>query len=129
MTRKITTLATDKVASPPKPTTVTVLVEIHADDFVQMFGDPHIQARIINRPRASIANECRVDDLVDSILPLRFKQIRWPDRGLLKTGNIRQLTLADVKEGVEALNALDHCRWPNNRTRQLAIMEVQRNEH
>lgn len=102
----------------------TVLVEIHSDGFIQVYGDEHIQCKIINRPHSTIANEARVDEFVDSVLPQRFQQIRWPGRGLLNIGNVRRKTIADVLQRVEALNELEHCRWSNNRSRQLAILEA-----
>jgi len=95
------------------PTPATVLVEIAADGFITVYGDQHVQVRIINRPIASNAeNGCRLDELIGWILPWRYREIYWP--GNVRTyGHIQRMTLAGVQhrvaqqEIVESIGALN----------------------
>lgn len=109
----------------------TVLVEVHADGFVEVFGDDHVQVMVINRPSASNnTNECKVDDLIDSILPKRVQDIRWPGPNVRRTGNIQPLTVEHVKQRIKELDLLysigdyPNKHFNNERTKQLGVIEA-----
>ena len=85
----------------------TVLIEIAADGFITVYGDDHVQVKIINRPLVSTAaNGCRLDEWIDSILPRRYRDIRWP--GNIRTyGQYDPVTLDGVRIRIDSMNAIE----------------------
>lgn len=93
----------------PAATVEPVVVEIHGDGFVNVFGSKNVSAIAINRPRCqSSASELVVDDLIGEILPVRHRQVYFP--GMIRAGCLfRPITpeaLADILTNVSVFDSL-----------------------
>lgn len=110
------------------PTKSTVLVEIAHDGFVTVYGDTHIQAKVVNLPGAlTTAEEVRIDEWMDSVLPLRYRDIRWPGTNIRAAGNFRQIGVDDISRVVANVNLINAIggeskRFHNERSIQLAAI-------
>lgn len=107
----------------------TVIVEIHSDGFIRVYGDRHIQAKIINRPLAKTAAAGRlVDELIDSILPQRFADVYFPGN-VRATGLVKPIRPSDIQGVVYELEMLNAIGEPSRyhtspKRRILAAMEA-----
>lgn len=93
----------------PAATMEPVVVEIHGDGFVRIFGSKNVWPIAMNRPDAkSTAGELLVDDLITEILPLRHRQVYFP--GMIRASCLyRKITpakLADILAHVDLFHAL-----------------------
>ena len=108
----------------------TILVELHADGLVRVFGDESIQVKIVNRPVASTnKNDIRVEELIDSVLPQRYREVYWPGPNLRAMGNYKPITVMDVAATVAQLNMIDELpgsdsRFTTAKRKQLAAIEA-----
>ena len=107
----------------------TVLVELNSDGHIRVFGNRDIQVKIINRPSGSTVKiENRIEELIDSVLPPRYKKIYWPGPNLRKQGQWKSTNIRDVKHVVAELNCLDRlpgkCTRYDGRRKQLISMEA-----
>ena len=86
----------------------TVLIEVASDGFITVYGDPHIQVKIINRPKVSTAeNGRRLDEWIDSILPWRYRDIRWPGQNIRAYGMVTPMDLKDVERRINDMKLVD----------------------
>jgi len=107
----------------------TVLVELNSDGHVRVFGNRDIQVKIINRPSGSTVKiENRIEELIDSVLPQRYRDVYWAGPTLRAMGQWKSTNLRDLKNAVDGLEYLEDMfvegtRY-DGRRKQLISMEA-----
>jgi hypothetical protein len=75
-------------ARKPQPPRHTVLVFVHADGFIEVFGDKSIDAKIVNVPDCP-GHEAMAEDVAELMMPARYRNLYRADR-LIATGVSRK---------------------------------------
>jgi len=120
-----------KVLSKYLQTPATALVLIHGDGFIEVFGGQSLQVKILNLPIIStVDNELRLAELLDSLLPQRYKDIFFGGYNLRATGNIRTRTAKDIVsivhqiELIHSIGDSSKAHYPTIKSKQLAALEA-----
>ena len=81
----------------PSPV-VPVLVCLHPDGFVEVYGPPNVRAVVANVPAARTAREeAAAQDWLDRTLPRRFAELRVPSGPTLRaTGRVECVSAAEL---------------------------------
>lgn len=128
MIQKVSGESSLRPQPPTQPTRATILVEVAADGFIKVYGHKHIQAKIINRPSVATSElGCQVDELIDNALPVRYREIYYPNN-IRATGKVKRTKPSDILRISHELEILNSIGTPSryytdSRSRILAAME------
>lgn len=96
------------------PVPAKVVVELHADGLVKVYGPKHVQVAIMQRPVETAPQlEALVDEYIEVFLPPGFKSVYWPSNLVsqqkVERVAIKELAkrLAQTKAKVDLLKAID----------------------
>ena len=92
--------------SPNSTPRARVLVISHPDGHLEVFGEQNIDVLIQRVPRAdSDQGRCIAEDVVELLLPLRFKNLYWPNKCRAR-GTTRPLTADTLQQALFVGNLL-----------------------
>src|SRR5688572_18795041 len=87
------------------PVPTKVVVELHADGWVKVYGQPHVSVAMIQRPVETTRNvEALVDSYVDVFLPPGFRSVYWPTN-LKEQGRVERLTIQELMDRLQYADA------------------------
>lgn len=83
----------------PRPPKQPVLVILHSDGYVQVYGDRKlVDCHVAIMPQmTSDKGQMLAEQILELELPLRYKQIYWPGN-LIGTHQVRTRTLDDIAQ-------------------------------
>ena len=97
------------------PVPTKVVVELHADGWVKVYGPPHVSVAMIQRPidfdilgRGSPKYNPKVEVLceqyVDAFLPPGFRSVYWPSN-LREQGRVERETIQELMDRLQYADA------------------------
>ena len=87
-----------------------VLIILHNDGFVEVFGRDDIDVRIVNMPAIHPAGEAFAEEYLDLILPRPYKEVHWP--GMVRAvGKVDTVTPLDLTHQERCLNLFQYCDY------------------
>ena len=116
----------NKLRQMPTRTTEPVLVALSSDGFCQVYGSKSVSVLIINRPHVTSARAgIIVDNLIDEILPIRFREIFYPS-AIRGTGQVTRMTARQLERILLDLQIVESFREPKlrSKTRQLLLRAI-----
>lgn len=103
----VQTAASVPIIAPTRIETVPVVVELHSDGFVRVYGDKCVSAIVLNRPAVRSARAAIIaEQLIDECLPIRHRDVYCPGR-VRATGQVRRITVDDIHAAILELRALE----------------------
>lgn len=100
-----------------RPEPSYVVVELHGDGYVQVYGPRHVRARIVQRPVTNIQDRARAASLIDEWIalnmPIPYRDIYFPSScrasGKYERVSVRQLAQreADREFDMAMLRAIE----------------------
>lgn len=74
-----------------RPARVKVLVLLHPDNFVQVLGEPHVDARIVNMLDVDPEQEHLAELYAEHCLPQVYRELFYPNK-VRATGQVRKVS-------------------------------------
>ena len=93
---------------PRRLRSVPVLVVLHPDNYVEVFGPDHVQVVVVNR-LDSEADATLIDQYLEGQIPRAHQAIYFP-RNLRGTGLLERITTSSESCRLDALNELREIR-------------------
>ena len=67
------------MSTPPRSKREAVLIALHGDGFVEVFGEKNVDVKIMNVPHCP-GSEILAEDTFELMLRHRYRQLYWPNK-------------------------------------------------
>ena len=110
----------------PRPARVKVLVVLHADGLVEVYGDSHLDVHCVNRlfvegERGDLSTA--IDEYTTAAMPRCYRDLYWPNK-LRAAGNVEKILPEQAHDTLYQLSIL-RALWAQ-RPAPAAISKVRR---
>lgn len=95
-------------AKVPSGQRVKVLVVLHDDGFVEVFGRDDVDVKVVNLPSLPVRGEAKAEEWLDLTLPKPYKDVHWPGMSRA-TGFVQKVTAFDLAHQQRTLDLIRYC--------------------
>ena len=93
-------------AAPIRPPRVKMLLILHSDAFVEVYSEPHVNVRVVQRVHATLPTaEALSDEVIECQLPQCYRRLFLP-RNLRAAGQCRRVTAEQALDTIVELDLL-----------------------